>query len=955
MRRWIFRNDAREGISLLPMLTLLFLAGALATPPGGRAQESTDSISLDIQGLKNENARVRIRAVEDLVNNASEQTRKAIPALIEALKDTDQFVRRGAALALGKIPGDRQVAVPALIEALQDKDESVRESAARSLGSIGQKPESAVPALLAALQEDRGPRQEAMDALIKFGPAARTTVPALIVMLKEDDLTWFAARVLGGIGPDAQAAAPALANALRGTTDERRLEAADALAKIGRNQAEAVPIATRALVAEDWRDRMRAAGVLGDFGPIAEPSVPALTKALEDENSNVRWSTAVALSTIAAALGKARRTEAIEPLHKAATAMEKSPDGRVKARAPDVNDAVTALQQVGALAVPRGGRAQESTDIISLNIRDLGNKDAFVRDRAAKDLGNNPSEQTRKAIPALIEAMRDTAQIVRMDAAATLGNIPGDMKTAVPALIEALRDKDELVRKYAASSLGSIGQNPELAVPALLAALQEDKGPRREAMDALIKFGPAARTAVPALIVMLKEDDLTWYAAQVLGAIGPDAQAAAPALVNMLRGTKDELRLEAADALAKIGRNQLEAIAIPTRLLDAEDGQVRARAAQALGDFGLMAEPSVPVLTKALDDENSAVRRSVGISLSGIAGALREARRTEAIESLQKAAAAMAQSPDRSVKARASIVTGAVTALQDIRRHDVKWQLLRPIRAQPRVAFAIGGYLGLALIWISLLWLAPIALFKINEALQPIPKVKLPGWLGGLEISVSHLFLVGFFRHRDRVLDAWVVRRVESARTSLESNETIARCTGPVHGPILLGREMLPALTVKAVRPAFAKPRTRLLIWGSDGDRNMSIACEIARWSMEPDPSKRLRKNPMLAVLLEQDFIYTADKDTDPFTRTVRDKLLLDETAPSAELVVRLLKRQRILVIIRGLSELSRQTQSSIQPGNADFPANALLVTSRVEEALGGIDRTVIRSCEENLRGMGAG
>ena len=101
----------------------------------------------------------------------------------------------------------------------------------------------------------------------------------------------------------------------------------------------------------------------------------------------------------------------------------------------------------------------------------------------------------------------------------------------------------------------------------------------------------------------------------------------------------------------------------------------------------------------------------------------------------------------------------------------------------------------------------------------------------------------------------------------------------------------------------------------------------------------------MLGVLLEQDFVYTIEKGTDPFTKTVRDKLQLDEAAPSVELVVRLLKRQRVLVIIRGLSELSQLTQSSIQPGSADFPANALLVTSRVEGALGDIGKTVIQSC----------
>jgi hypothetical protein len=92
MRLRIFRNDTRAGICVR-ILTLLFLAGTLADPPGGRAQESTDIISLNLQDLKDKDANVRARAAMILGNiaapgspdNVREQTRKAIPALLEAL------------------------------------------------------------------------------------------------------------------------------------------------------------------------------------------------------------------------------------------------------------------------------------------------------------------------------------------------------------------------------------------------------------------------------------------------------------------------------------------------------------------------------------------------------------------------------------------------------------------------------------------------------------------------------------------------------------------------------------------------------------------------------------------------------------------------------------------------------------------------------------------------------
>jgi HEAT repeat protein len=70
-----------------------------------------------------------------------------VPALIQALGDSDSAVRRAAAEALGAI-GDPQ-AVPPLIQALRDRSENVRAAAAEALGAIGDP--QAVPALIKAL------------------------------------------------------------------------------------------------------------------------------------------------------------------------------------------------------------------------------------------------------------------------------------------------------------------------------------------------------------------------------------------------------------------------------------------------------------------------------------------------------------------------------------------------------------------------------------------------------------------------------------------------------------------------------------------------------------------------------------------------------------------------------------------------------------------------------------
>jgi HEAT repeat protein len=57
----------------------------------------------------------------------------AVPALAEVLKDKDDLMRSGAALALGRVG---PAAVPTLTELAKDKDAGVRRAAAWSLGGI---------------------------------------------------------------------------------------------------------------------------------------------------------------------------------------------------------------------------------------------------------------------------------------------------------------------------------------------------------------------------------------------------------------------------------------------------------------------------------------------------------------------------------------------------------------------------------------------------------------------------------------------------------------------------------------------------------------------------------------------------------------------------------------------------------------------------------------------------
>jgi HEAT repeat protein len=62
-------------------------------------------------------------------------------------------------------------------------------------------------------------------------------------------------------------------------------------------------------------------------------------------------------------------------------------------------------------------------------------------------------------------------------------------------------------RKEAAFKLGNVGSTDPAAFPALIGALKDtDAGVRREAILALVKFGPDAREAVPVLTELRQHD-----------------------------------------------------------------------------------------------------------------------------------------------------------------------------------------------------------------------------------------------------------------------------------------------------------------------------------------------------------------------------------------------------------------------------------------------------------------
>lgn len=92
----------------------------------------------------------------------------AVGALLKGTKDGDEWVRNYSLWALSRVPADPGLVVPALIDSLNDPFPPAHEIAAIALGGYGPRARAAVPALLGA----RATNKAAALALVKIDAAS---------------------------------------------------------------------------------------------------------------------------------------------------------------------------------------------------------------------------------------------------------------------------------------------------------------------------------------------------------------------------------------------------------------------------------------------------------------------------------------------------------------------------------------------------------------------------------------------------------------------------------------------------------------------------------------------------------------------------------------------------------------------------------------------------------------
>ena len=200
-----------------------------------------------------------------------------------------------------------------LIRVLKNGSECDRLDAAYKLAEFGAE---AVPELIAAMRKEtlatieeteaktpdnaHGTNPTSGCAALSLSFIGEPAVAALTKTLS-DDHWWIravAANILGHIGSNAIAAAPALRNAIKDNHWWVRRNAIEALGALGNFSPELRSDLTQVLGDEDYRVRRNAALTLAKFGESGDIAVEALATMLEDENRYNRFYAAYLLKQI---------------------------------------------------------------------------------------------------------------------------------------------------------------------------------------------------------------------------------------------------------------------------------------------------------------------------------------------------------------------------------------------------------------------------------------------------------------------------------------------------------------------------------------------------------------------------------------------------------------------------------------------------------------------------------
>ncbi len=392
------------------------------------------------------------------------------------------------------------------------------------------------------------------------------------------------------MGPGAEAALPALLNALQDKNASVRQHAAVAIGRIGNSNKEVVETLIQTVGDDD--SRVRIAAVISIRQLVDDPAVliPMAVEIMDKEDplfasrmvETIVMRGEKAVPFLLAALKNERAAYwaclAIEELGETASPavpalvelLASGPDDALKLQA------LLALAKIGPQAAPAKKQvlailASDSSDSVltgaAFTAGTLGFTEATARLEETKGsdepllhmvslwalakLHPQDSARLKTAVDHLVEGLGSDDAAMRLAAAEGLQALPLDPETIAPKLIHLLDDADPIVAHNLVETFASLG---EPAAQRAGNALSNEKL-RHLAVQVLERLGPKAKLAVPQIVEALPgaEGEFRQQLLAVVGQIGPDAAAATGELTQSLDDDSVETRIIALLALGNIG------------------------------------------------------------------------------------------------------------------------------------------------------------------------------------------------------------------------------------------------------------------------------------------------------------------------------------------------------------------------------------------------------------------
>jgi formylglycine-generating enzyme required for sulfatase activity len=407
-------------------------------------------------------------------------------------------------------------------------------------------------------------------------------------------------------------------------------------------------------------------------------------------------------------------------------------------------------------------------------------------------------------------------------------------------------------------------------------------------------------------------------------------------------------RAEAQQGLKRCGETAIKQLASAL----SADATTRLYAAETLGQMGWEAEAAVPDLVSVsqqdrdLQVRSQAIRALQAIALAGKTQAEQwqgwQTGEIQDLQDLQKRLDTLliALEKDKTTwNTKADDVetlrlsrNALQTQLRDLTDRPT-YQIVSWGQSHPWIVVTGAGAIALITAYGMVFGLRPLWLLTLGDgtiqAIANLPRVGAA--LSGVLKALLPL------KYHPRVLDAWIEKYSKQVEQKFLELPTVQDRKIHITLPVRLDETFINELSSSHLRPTFQKRPAVLLLTGEGGAGKTSLACQIALWGLR----QQLASHCLLPVMIETEL---DDKKT--LIEAIRGQLnaLTNETDEiPADLLAKLLQHQRILVIVDHLSEMSEATRQQIKPELPNFPAKALVVTSRLEESLGGMAKTNLK------------